>query len=202
MTGHRGSWGSTLALAYAQAHPDKVTALVLRGIFLCRRSEIDWFLYGMRQIYPETWRAFAEFLPEAERGDILAAYHKRLVDPDPAVHLPAARAWSTYEGACSTLLPSPETVAAFGADRQAFCRSAEALRGVPLVMGDAAYELPALPRLPVTVALWLADDEFAARVQFLVDKAADRQLPLDALWVLCRIVAKRLVASGETRRPR
>ena len=114
-----GSWGSTLGLAYAQAHPDRVTALVLRGIFLCRRSEIDWFLYGMRQIYPETWRAFAEFLPEAERGDILAAYHKRLVDPDPAVHLPAARAWSTYEGACSTLLPSPETVAAFGADRMA-----------------------------------------------------------------------------------
>jgi proline iminopeptidase len=114
-----GSWGSTLALAYAQAHPGRVAALVLRGIFLCRRSEIDWFLYGMRQIFPETWRAFAGFLPEEERGDLLAGYHKRLVDPDPEVHLPAARAWSTYEGACSTLLPSPETVAAFGTDRMA-----------------------------------------------------------------------------------
>ncbi len=114
-----GSWGSTLALAYAEAHPERVTALVLRGIFLCRRSEIDWFLYGMRQIYPETWRAFAGHLPEAQRGDLLANFHKRLVDPDPAVHMPAARAWSTYEGACSTLLPSPETVAAFGADRMA-----------------------------------------------------------------------------------
>lgn len=111
-----GSWGSTLALAYAQAHPGAVTALVLRGIFLCRRAEIDWFLYGMRTIYPERWADFAGFLPEAEREDLLGAYHRRLIDPDPAVHLPAARAWSTYEGACSTLLPSPETVAAFGAD--------------------------------------------------------------------------------------
>lgn len=114
-----GSWGSTLALAYAQAHPERVTALVLRGIFLCRDSEIDWFLYGMRTLFPEVWRRFADFLPEAERGDLLANYHRRLVDPDPAVHLPAARAWSTYEGACSTLLPSPETVAAFGQDRMA-----------------------------------------------------------------------------------
>jgi proline iminopeptidase len=114
-----GSWGSTLALAYAQAHPERVTALVLRGIFLCRDSEIDWFLYGMRTLFPEVWRRFADFLPEAERGDLLTNYHRRLIDPDPAVHLPAARAWSTYEGACSTLLPSPETVAAFGQDRMA-----------------------------------------------------------------------------------
>ncbi len=114
-----GSWGSTLALAYAQAHPERVAALVLRGIFLCRGSEIDWFLYGMRQLYPEPWDSFAGHVPEAERGDLLAAYHRRLTDPDPAVHLPAARAWSRYEGSCSTLLPSPETVAAFGADRMA-----------------------------------------------------------------------------------
>lgn len=114
-----GSWGSTLALAYAQAHPDRVTGLVLRGIFLCRRSEFEWFLYGMGQFFPEAWQAFAGHLPEAERGDLLAAYHRRLIDPDPTVHLPAARAWSRYEGACSTLLPSPETVAAFGSDTMA-----------------------------------------------------------------------------------
>lgn len=114
-----GSWGSTLSLAYAQAHPDRVSALVLRGIFLCRRSEIDWFLNGMRQIFPENWRVFAEHVPKAERGDLLGAYHKRLIDPDPAVHMPAAKAWSVYEGACSTLLPSPETVAAFGSERMA-----------------------------------------------------------------------------------
>ncbi len=114
-----GSWGSTLALAYGQAHPDRVAAMVLRGIFLGRQREIDWFLYGMRQLYPEAWDSFAGQIPESARGDLLEAYHRRLTDPDPAVHLPAARAWSRYEGSCSTLLPSPETVAAFGADRMA-----------------------------------------------------------------------------------
>ncbi len=114
-----GSWGSTLALAYAEAHPERVTALVLRGIFLGTREEIDWFLYGMRRFFPEHWRSFAEFLPAGERGDLLAGYRRRLFDPDPGVHLPAARAWSTYEGACATLLPSAATVAAFGQERLA-----------------------------------------------------------------------------------
>ncbi|PZP57197.1 MAG: prolyl aminopeptidase [Azospira oryzae] len=111
-----GSWGSTLAIAYAEAHPQRCLGLVLRGIFLCRKREIDWFLYGIRNFFPEAWRAFAEFIPEAERGDLLAAYYRRLTDPDPAVHMPAARAWSVYEGSCSTLLPSPETVDYFAAD--------------------------------------------------------------------------------------
>ena len=114
-----GSWGSTLALAYAEAHPSRVRALILRGIFLCRKSEIDWFLYGIRNIFPEAWRAFSGFLPPAERGDLLENYYRRLIDPDPAIHMPAARAWSVYEGACSTLLPSPETITAFGEDRMA-----------------------------------------------------------------------------------
>jgi proline iminopeptidase len=114
-----GSWGSTLALAYAEAHPERVRGLVLRGIFLCRQSEIDWFLYGMRTVFPEAWRAFSGFVPPEERSDLLDAYFRRLIDPNPAVHMPAARAWSTYEGACSTLLPSPDTVAAFGEDRMA-----------------------------------------------------------------------------------
>jgi len=111
-----GSWGSTLALAYAEHHPERCSGLVLRGIFLCRKSEIDWFLYGLRNLFPEAWRTFSGFIPEAERGDLLAAYHQRLIDPDPAVHMPAAHTWSRYEGACSTLLPSPETVAYFGGD--------------------------------------------------------------------------------------
>lgn len=114
-----GSWGSTLALAYAQAHPARVSALILRGIFLSRRKEIDWFLYGLRHFFPEAWEGFAGHLPETERSDLLTGYLKRLLDPEPAVHRPAAQAWSTYEGACSTLLPSPETVAAFGRDRTA-----------------------------------------------------------------------------------
>ncbi|MEX2201766.1 MAG: prolyl aminopeptidase [Dongiaceae bacterium] len=114
-----GSWGSTLAIAYAEAHRERVLSLVLRGIFLCRRSEINWFLYGMRAIAPEAWRAFAGYLPPEERGDLLANYYTRLIDPDPNVHMPAARAWSQYEGSNMTLLPSPETVAAFREERLA-----------------------------------------------------------------------------------
>jgi proline iminopeptidase len=114
-----GSWGSTLALHYAENYPMRCLGLVLRGIFLCRHEEIDWFLYGVRRVFPEAWRAFSGFLPEDERDDILAAYYRRLLDPDPRIHMPAARAWSVYEGACSTLRPNSETVAAFGEDRLA-----------------------------------------------------------------------------------
>jgi proline iminopeptidase len=111
-----GSWGSTLALAYAIAHPERCSGLVLRGIFLCRSSEIEWFLYGVRNLFPEAWAAFASAIPAAERGDLLSAYYRRLTDSDPAIHMPAARAWSIYEGSCSTLLASPETVAYFSSD--------------------------------------------------------------------------------------
>ena len=114
-----GSWGSTLALDYAATHPRRCAGLILRGIFLCREEEIDWFLYGVQRVFPEAWRAFSEFLPKPERRDMLAAYRRRLLDPDSRIHMPAARAWSVYEGACSTLLPNPETVAAFGEDRLA-----------------------------------------------------------------------------------
>lgn len=115
-----GSWGSTLALAYAEAHPDRCLGLVIRGIFLGRPSEVDWFLYGVRTVFPEAWRDLVSVLPEDERGDILASFYRRLLDKDPQVHLPAARAWSRYEGACSTLHPSPETVAAFGEESMAY----------------------------------------------------------------------------------
>ena len=111
-----GSWGSTLALAYAQAHPERVLGLVLRGIFLGGPREIDWFMHGMRCFFPEAWTAFAEFLPAGERGELLASYHGRLIHPDPAVHMPAAHAWSRYESSCSTLLPDPELIAHFDED--------------------------------------------------------------------------------------
>ena len=114
-----GSWGSTLAIAYAEHHPQRCLGLVLRGIFLCRPSEIEWFLYGLRQVFPEAWRTFSGFIPEGERRDLLTAYHRRLVDPDPAIHMPAARSWSVYEGSCSTLLPNPALVADFASDRVA-----------------------------------------------------------------------------------
>jgi proline iminopeptidase len=111
-----GSWGSTLALAYGEARPEACLGFVLRGIFLCRPAEIDWFLCGLRTLFPEAWRAFAQAVPEAEHGKLLAAYHARLVDADPAVHLPAARAWAHYEAACSTLLPNDALVANFESD--------------------------------------------------------------------------------------
>ena len=111
-----GSWGSTLALAYAEAHSERVLGLVLRGVFLCRLQEIHWFLYQIRHLQPEAWRQFAEYLPAAERGDLLAAYHRRLIDPDPAIHMPAAHRWSRYEGSCSTLLPDAALVQHFDED--------------------------------------------------------------------------------------
>ena len=114
-----GSWGSTLALAYGEAHPDRCLGFVLRGIFLCREQEAEWFLHGMRHVFPEAWHKFVGAIPEAERADLLDAYVRRLNHPDPAVHMPAARVWSTYEGACSTLLPNPDTVAYFSGDHVA-----------------------------------------------------------------------------------
>jgi proline iminopeptidase len=92
---------------------------VLRGIFLCREQEAEWFLHGMRHVFPEAWHKFVGAIPEAERADLLDAYVRRLNHPDPAVHMPAARAWSTYEGACSTLLPNADTVAYFSGDHVA-----------------------------------------------------------------------------------
>ncbi len=114
-----GSWGSTLALAYAQAHPDRVGGCVLRGVFLGRPAEVEWFLHGMGAIFPDAHAAFVSFLPERERADLLGSYLRRLCDPDAAVHMPAARAWSIYEGSCSTLLPSPDSVSSFAQDRGA-----------------------------------------------------------------------------------
>ncbi|MGH8672483.1 MAG: prolyl aminopeptidase [Burkholderiales bacterium] len=114
-----GSWGSTLALAYGETHPQRCLGFILRGIFLCRKSEIDWFLYGMRSIFPEAWRSFSHFIPIDERHDLLAAYYKRLIHPDAAIHMASARSWSVYEGSCSTLLPSAETVAYFADERVA-----------------------------------------------------------------------------------
>ncbi len=114
-----GSWGSTLALAYAEFHPAQVMALVLRGIFLCRQFEIDWFLYGLKHIFPEAWNQLVSHLPGRDHNNILRAYYALITNVDPAIHLPAARHWSIYEGSCSTLLPNDGIVANFGSDRVA-----------------------------------------------------------------------------------
>ncbi|WOC15546.1 prolyl aminopeptidase [Pseudochrobactrum sp. MP213Fo] len=112
-----GSWGSTLGLAYAQTHPDRVSELVLRGIFMARRFEIDWlYSNGASIIYPDRFEAYQLHIPEAERGDMVAAYYRRLTDPNPQVQIEAARRWARWEGSAISLLPDPARENAFAED--------------------------------------------------------------------------------------
>jgi proline iminopeptidase len=110
-----GSWGSTLSLAYSQTHPERVRELVLRGIFLCRPKEIQWFYQkGASCIFPDVWEEYEKAIPEEERGDFLNAYYRRLTSDDEAVRLEAARAWSIWEGSTSKLFPDEDTIDHFG----------------------------------------------------------------------------------------
>ena len=112
-----GSWGSTLALAYAQTHPQRVTELVLRGIFLLRRWELEWFYQqGCDAIFPDAWECFLAPIPAVERADLISAYHRRLTSPDPATRLAAAKAWSIWEGSTIFLQQDPAHIASTGAD--------------------------------------------------------------------------------------
>lgn len=115
-----GSWGSTLALAYAQTHPEKVSELILRGIFMLRKAELDWFYAdGCSWLFPDAFADYAGAIPAAERGDLIAAYHKRLTNPDPAVQVEAARAWSRWEGRTLSLLPDFDRERQFSEDHYA-----------------------------------------------------------------------------------
>jgi proline iminopeptidase len=103
-----GSWGSTLALAYAQAHPERVSEIVLRGIYMCTKAELDWFYqFGVSEMFPDKYERFVAPIPEAERGDLLRAYHRRLTTGTREDQIAAARAWSLFEGETITLLPDP-----------------------------------------------------------------------------------------------
>lgn len=109
-----GSWGSTLALAYAETHPVRVTALVLRGIFLCRPKEIKWFYQeGASAIFADVWEEYLKVIPEAERDDMVSAYHKRLTSDDAATRVEAARAWSIWEGSTSKLFFDSDSIERF-----------------------------------------------------------------------------------------
>jgi proline iminopeptidase len=106
-----GSWGSALALAYAETHPDRVTELVLRGIFTLRPFELYWYYQeGASLLFPDLWEKYVEPIPEDERDDLITAFHSRLNDPDPSTRLPAAKAWSVWEGSTITLVPSPDVI--------------------------------------------------------------------------------------------
>lgn len=112
-----GSWGSTLGLSYAQQHPERVSELVLRGIFMLRRKELLWFYQeGASQIFPDAWEKFLEPIPEVERGDLMSAYYRQLTSDDEAVRVRAARAWSVWEGTTSHLYQDPDRIAETGAD--------------------------------------------------------------------------------------
>jgi proline iminopeptidase len=112
-----GSWGSTLALAYGETHPERVSELVLRGIFMLRKAELDWFYQqGASSLYPDRWEDYVAPIPPAERGDLMRAFHRRLTGPDPGAALAAARAWAVWEGATSYLVANEDDVRNWGED--------------------------------------------------------------------------------------
>ncbi|BFM09492.1 prolyl aminopeptidase [Halioxenophilus aromaticivorans] len=115
-----GSWGSTLSLLYAQAHPDKVLGMILRGIFLCRQKDLDWLYQGgAAHIFPDHWEAFIKPIPQAERDNLLSAYYQRLTSANELAQLSAAKAWSQWEAQCATLRPNQELVNNFTAPHRA-----------------------------------------------------------------------------------
>ena len=159
-----GSWGSTLALAYAETHPNRVSELVVRGIYTLTRAELAWYYqFGVSEMFPDKWERFQAPIPPAERGDMMAAYRRRLTGDDKKAQLEAARAWSLWEGETITLLPQPETSGKFGEDDYALAfarienhyfvhagwldegqliRDAHKLRGIPGVIVHGRYDMP------------------------------------------------------------
>ncbi|MFC4908067.1 prolyl aminopeptidase [Actinomadura gamaensis] len=155
-----GSWGSTLSLAYAQAHPDRVRALVLRGVYLVKPEDEPWCYAegGVSRLFPDAWEGFRDAIPEDERGDYMAAYARRLTDPDPGVHVPAALAWTRWEDATCYLVPRdedddvPAAVAVARLENHYFrngcflepgrlLRDAPRLDGIPGVIVNGRYDL-------------------------------------------------------------
>lgn len=112
-----GSWGSTLALTYAQTHPERCAGLILRGIFMLRQQEIRWFYQeGASNIYPDAWEDYLKPIPDSERHDLVSAYYRRLTSSDPDIRQTAARAWAIWEGSTSKLIPDPNAASQFGRD--------------------------------------------------------------------------------------
>lgn len=159
-----GSWGSTLALTYAETHPDRVRTLILRGVYTVTKAELDWYYrFGVSEMFPEKWERFQAPIPEAERGDMIAAYRKRLTSQDAAIQMEAAKAWTIWEGETITLLPEAETSDTFsdGSFALAFARlenhyfthhcwleegqllrDAGKLRGIPGAIIHGRYDMP------------------------------------------------------------
>ncbi|MBG1231656.1 prolyl aminopeptidase [Aestuariivirga litoralis] len=159
-----GSWGSTLALAYAETHPTRVSAMILRGIYTVRKAELDWFYqFGVSEMFPDKWQKFQAPIPESERGNMVAAYYKRLTSDDEAVKLEAAKAWTIWEGETITLLPNAAMTAGFSNGHFALAfarlenhyfthncwleegqllRDAHKLKGIPGAIIHGRYDMP------------------------------------------------------------
>ncbi len=177
-----GSWGSTLALAYAETHPERVTELIVRGIYTLQKSELDWYYqFGVSEMFPDKWERFLAPIPETERGDMMAAYRKRLTSPDRAVQIQAAKAWSLWEGETITLLPDPAFTQQHGDDNFALAfarienhffthagwlqegqllRDAHKLKGIPGVIVHGRYDMPCPLRTAWDLARAWPDAEF------------------------------------------
>ncbi|WP_313196815.1 prolyl aminopeptidase [Rhizobium sp.] len=159
-----GSWGSTLALAYAETHPERVTELLLRGVYTLTRPELDWYYqFGVSEMFPDKWEAFVAPIPEAERHEMMAAYHRRLTGTDRAEQIRCAKAWSVWEGSTITLLPEPDLASKHDEDHFALAfarienhffvnagwldegqllRDATKLNGIPGVIVHGRYDMP------------------------------------------------------------
>ena len=183
-----GSWGSTLALAYSQTHPGRVSELVVRGIYTLTKAELAWYYqFGVSEMFPDKWEAFLAPIPEAERDDLIGAYRRRLTGDDAAARIEAARAWSLWEGQTITLLPEPETSDAFGEDEFALAfarienhyfvhsgwleegqllRDAHKLHGIPGLIVHGRYDMPCPARYAWELARAWPDAEF-----FLIEGA-------------------------------
>ncbi len=177
-----GSWGSTLALAYAETHPERVSELVVRGVYTLTKPELDWYYqFGVSEMFPDKWERFVAPIPEAERGDMMAAYRRRLTSPDRAVRVEAAKAWSLWEGETITLLPEPEASDRFGEDEFALAfarienhffvhggwleegqllRDAHRLAGIPGVIVHGRYDMPCPARYAWQLSKAWPDAEF------------------------------------------
>ena len=119
-----GSWGATLSLLYAQAHPDRTLGLILRGVFLCRATDLEWlYRNGANRVFPDHWAEFANYIPEAERGDLLKAYYERLTGMDELARMAAAKSWVSWESHCSRLRPSPDALSKSIRQRNALAMS-------------------------------------------------------------------------------
>lgn len=159
-----GSWGSTLALAYSETHPERTSELVVRGVYMLSRAELEWYYqFGVSEMFPDKWEQFVAPIPQAERADMMAAYRKRLTGDDPAEQMRAARAWSRWEGETITLLPDPATSDPFSGNRFALAfarienhyfvhagwldegqllRDAGKLQGIPGTIVHGRYDMP------------------------------------------------------------